>query len=58
MMTNNNNYQNKFSPMSSSSMFTGHTNNEFKRINPFNQTTSPFDPFQRNLDHKTEESNS
>ena len=56
-MTNNNNYQNRFNPMSSSSMFTGSTNNEFKRINPFNQTTSTFDPFQRNIDNKIEDAN-
>ncbi len=56
-MSNNNNYQTRYNPMSTSSMFTGTTNNEFKRIDHFNQTTTAFNPFQRNTDTKIEESN-
>lgn len=57
MMSNNNNYQRGYNPMSTSSMLTGNTNSEFKRIDHFNQTSNVFNPFQRNMDTKIEESN-
>lgn len=46
----NNTYQNRFNPMSTSSMIA--PNSEFKRINPFNLNNNAFDPFQKNQDHK------
>lgn len=49
MMTNNT-FQNRYNPMSTSSMIA--PNPEFKRINPFNQHNNAFDPFQKNHDHK------
>lgn len=48
MMTNNNSYPSRFNPMSVSSTFTGPTNLELKRFNPFPSNITPFDPFQRN----------
>ena len=43
----NNTFQRGFNPMSTSSMLTTNTNNEFKRTAPFTNNLPSYDPFAR-----------